>query len=67
MFSSVITKDLNWEILTKSSVTFRGVHEKPIYRWELPKKESLDCLQIYRRVWRKRWGVEGGLIPQCTL
>ena len=32
MFLSFITKNLNWEILTKNSVTFkRWVHEKPRY------------------------------------
>ena len=32
MFLSFITKNLNWEILTKNSVTIkRWVHEKPIY------------------------------------
>ena len=63
MFFSVITRNLNWEILTKNLVTFKrwdrvndekfehygdllenlifkgaGVHKKPIYRRELPKK-----------------------------
>ena len=49
MFFSVITKNLNWEILTKSLVTFkRGgwVHHKPIYRQELPKKGWHGELQI---------------------
>ena len=45
MFFSVITKKLNWEILTRNLVS---CHEKPIYEGELPKKEgeSLDSLQI---------------------
>ena len=60
---SVITKNLNWEVLkdgiglrmknfkihgfTKNS-DLSGVHEKPIYREELLKREgSLDSLQIY--------------------
>ena len=65
MFLSVITKNLNWEIFTKSLVTIKwwdefrmknfdimgadwkiqflgNVHQKPIYRGELPKKGSLD-------------------------
>ena len=70
MFFSVITKNLNCEILTKNLVTFKrydgvkdgkfenyggslknlifrgGVHQKPIYREELPKKGGLNSLQI---------------------
>ena len=50
MFSYVVTKNFNWEILTKNLVTFkiwdevkdeiffRGDHEKPIYRGELLKR-----------------------------
>ena len=54
MFLSLITKNLNLEILTKNLVTFKrwdevkdsGSHEKLIYRRELPKKGGLDSLQI---------------------
>ena len=64
---SAITKNLNWEILTKNLVTFKRwdggewnvlmlwgfpeksdfqveVHEKPVYRRELPKKVGLGNL-----------------------
>ena len=56
LFFFAITKNLNWEILTKNLVTFKrwdgvkgslknpifkGFHEKPIYKWELPKKRWL--------------------------
>ena len=34
MFSSVITKNLNWDILTKNSVTFK--------RWDGVKDEKFD-------------------------
>ena len=47
---------------------FRGVHEKPIYRGELPEKGGMDSLQ--RGVLAKKEGggiFEEGLIPQCTL
>ena len=54
MFLSLITKNLNLEILTKNLVTFKrwdevkdsGSYEKLIYRRELPKKGGLDSLQI---------------------
>ena len=70
MFLSVVTKNLNWKILTKNLVTFKrldgvkdekfyyyagslknpifrvGVHEKPIYRAEFPKKGDLESLHI---------------------
>ena len=47
MFFSVITNNLNWEIVIKNLVTFKrwdgvkdekinfGVQEKPIYRWRI--------------------------------
>ena len=55
MFFSVITKNLNWEILTKNLVTFlkdgMGLrmknfkcHEKP--RGESPEKGTLESLLI---------------------
>ena len=51
----------------------RGVHEKPIYRGELPKKGAWT---VYR--FKGGWGggggkkegggvFEGGMIPQCAL
>ena len=47
MFFSVLTRNLNWEILTKNLVTFKrwdGVkdekYEKPRYRGELPKRRG---------------------------
>ena len=56
MFLSVMTKNLNWEILTKDVVTLKrwagvkdgggGGHEKPIYREELSKNGALNSLQI---------------------
>ena len=74
---SLITKNLNWEILTKNLVTFkrwdgvkggslknpifRGFHEKPIYKWELRKKGWLGQFADLRM------GGRLGLIPQCTL
>ena len=53
MFLSLITKNLNLEILTKNLVTFKrwdevkdsGSHEKLIYRRESPKKGGLDSLK----------------------
>ena len=49
-----------------------GVHEKPIYREELPKKRGVTWIVGRFRgggAWRKRgeWYFWGGLIPQCTL
>ena len=51
MFYSAITKNLNWEILTKLELSLKdemglrmkknnimGVHEKPICKRELPQK-----------------------------
>ena len=88
MFLSVITKNLNWEIFTKSLVTIKwwdefrmknfdimgadwkiqflgNVHQKPIYRGELPKKGSLDR---EGGLGEKEGDVfEGGVILQCTL
>ena len=59
MFFSVITKNLNWEVLTKNLFTFKrwdelriknfnimGVPGKPIYRENFLKREGLDSLQI---------------------
>ena len=48
---------------------FRGVHKKPIYRGELPKKGGLGQFADLRGAWQKRGGVflSGGLIPQFTL
>ena len=66
---SLITKNLNLEILTKNLVTFKrwdevkdsGSHEKLIYRRELPKKGGLDSLKG-RGGTKKRGGAfeEGG-------
>ena len=70
MFFSILTKNLNWEILTKNLITFKrwdeikknvnimeltekiqflgggGGCKKNNMQGELPKKESLDSLQI---------------------
>ena len=52
---------------------FRGkwgdVHEKPIYRGELPKKEGLgEFTDLSGGAWQKRGGgVLRGLITQCIL
>ena len=76
---SLITKNLNLDILTKNLVTFKrwdevkdsGSHEKLIYRRELPKKGGLDSLK--GRGGQKRGEVllrrgDGGrVIPQYTL
>ena len=54
---------VHWKIM--------GVHEKPIYRGELPKKGGLNSLQIQGRggAWLKRgecfWG--GGDTPMHTM
>ena len=47
-----------------------GVHEKPIYRRELPKKGGLGKFAVLRGGLAKTWGMvflRSGLIPQCTL
>ena len=81
MFLSLITKNLNLEILTKNLVTFKrwdevkdsGSHEKLIYRRELPKKGGLDSLQMEGEGGPKRGEVllrrgDGGrVIPQDTV
>ena len=69
MLFSVMTKNLNWEILIKNLLIFKRweevkdekfqyyggslknlvfgvVHEKTIYRGELPKQWGLDSLQV---------------------
>ena len=65
MFSSVITKNLNWDILTKNSVTFK--------RWDEVKDEKFDYYSgslknpIFREGVNEKpiyrgWGVGGGLL-----
>ena len=77
MFSSSITKNLNWKILTENLVTFRWDragregHEKPVYREELPKKWAWTVCRFKGGLAKKEGeGVfegAGGLIPQCAL
>ena len=78
MFLSLITKNLNLEILTKNLVTFKrwdevkdsGSHEKLIYRRELPKKGAWTVCRLKGRGGQKRGEVllrrgDGGrVIPQ---
>ena len=75
---SLITKNLNLEILTKNLVTFKrwdevkdsGSHKKLIYRRELPKKGGLDSLKgggQKRGDVLLRRGDGGRVIPQYTL
>ena len=57
-FFYIITKNLNWEILTKNLVTFKEwyrvkhnfflgeFHEKPIYMGKILKEGGLESLQI---------------------
>ena len=66
MFFYVITKNLNWEKLTKNLVTFkrwdevkdekcfRGVHEKPIYRKGHCLKRRGLGQSADLRAWQKR-------------
>ena len=69
MFSSVITKNLNWDILTKNSVTFK--------RWDEVKDEKFDYYSgslknpIFREGVNEKpiyrgWGVGGGLLKRGT-
>ena len=81
MFLSLITKNLNLEILTKNLVTFKrwdevkdsGSHEKLIYRRELPKKGGWERWQIEGEGRKKRGevllrrGDSGRVIPQDTV
>ena len=55
MFLSGITKNLNWDILTRIQLLskdevkeekLKGGRRKTIYRGEFPKKGGLDSLQI---------------------
>ena len=54
--------------LSKNHI-FRGVHKKPIYKEELPKKMGLGQFADLRGAWKKRrgWCFSGGLIPHCAL
>ena len=60
MFSSSITKNLNWKILTENLVTFRWDragregHEKPVYREELPKKWAWTVCRFKGGLAKKR-------------
>ena len=102
MFFFVIIKNLNWEILTKNLVPFKGwdgvkdekfeyyegsvknpifrgkVHEKPIYRGELPKKGRAWTVGRFKGELGEKeeggvfedgggGGGGGGVIPQCTV
>ena len=57
MFFSVITKNLNWEILTKNLVTFK--------RWHGVKDEKFSCYRVSLKspIFREWWIAlkEGGL------
>ena len=77
---SLITKNLNLEILTKNLVTFKrwdevkdsGSHEKLIYRRELPKKRGIGQFEGGGGGQKKgevllRRGDGGRVIPQYTL
>ena len=63
MFFSVITKNINWEILTKNLVTFK--------RWDGVKQFGLGQFADLRGHSEKEEGGvfegRGILIPQCTL
>ena len=43
MFFSAITKNLNWEILSKNLVTFK--------RWDENKDENFNIMEVHWKVW----------------
>ena len=76
MFYSAITKNLNWEILTKLELSLKdemglrmkkinimGVHEKPICKRELPQKGGFrHFTNLWRDTSKRGSGVfEGGV------
>ena len=44
---SAITKNLNWEILTKNLVTFKVTFK----RWDGVKKENFNIMGLYWKMW----------------
>ena len=65
MFFSVLTKNLNWEMLTKNLVTFKrwvgGIAEKGSF-WTVCRFKGKGGLGKEEGVFLRE-----GLIPQCTL